>query len=306
MQFRRIDGVVLLDKPAGESSNHALQRVKQLFQATKAGHTGSLDPFATGLLPVCLGEATKFSHFLLEADKIYRATLQLGATSSTGDPEGEIVPFGPVDFSVEQLSRVLGGFVGPIRQVPPMYSALKHQGRALYQYARSGVTIERRAREVIIRRLQLLQHKANRLEIEVACSKGTYIRSLAEDIGRLLGCGAYLLELRRIASGGFDVAGAVTLDELETMTLKQRDACPLPVDALVQCLPAVELDADSAHYLCQGQPVWKADIRDLGAVRLYVWPQRFLGIGEVLADGRVVPRRLLASKQDGEKHLVVG
>ncbi len=304
MQFkrskRRIDGVLLLDKPTGLSSNHALQRAKRLFQAEKAGHTGSLDPFASGLLPVCLGEATKFSHFLLEADKTYRATLQLGATSSTGDPEGEIVPAGPVDFTEQRLTTVLRGFIGPIQQVPPMHSALKHQGRALYEYARAGVEIERPAREVIIHRLQVLRQDATLLEIEVACSKGTYIRTLAEDIGRELGCGAHLVQLRRIASGAFGLAQAVTLPQLEGMTPERRDACLLPVDALVQCLPAVHLDADSAYYLCRGQPVWKAGLRQPGMVRLYAGPQCFLGIGEVLADGRVAPRRLLADSQNGE------
>lgn len=304
MQFkrpkRRIDGVLLLDKPAGLTSNQALQKVKWLFQAEKAGHTGSLDPFATGLLPICLGEATKFSHYLLDADKAYRATLQLGAISSTGDPEGEITPAGQVNFAEQRLRAVLRQFTGPIRQVPPMHSALKHQGRALYEYARAGVDIERPAREVTIHHLRLLRQSATELEIEVACSKGTYIRTLAEDIGRELGCGAYLTQLRRIASGDFELARAVSLPQLEAMTPEQRDASLLPADTLVQCLPEVQLDADSAYYLCHGQPVWKAGVRQQGAVRLYAGPQCFLGIGEVLPDGRVAPRRLLAGPQESE------
>lgn len=298
MQFkrvkRRIDGVLLLDKPAGLSSNQALQKVKWLYQAEKAGHTGSLDPFATGLLPICLGEATKFSHFLLDADKAYRATLQLGATSSTGDTEGEIIPGGGIDFTPDALSEVLRHFTGDISQVPPMHSALKHQGRALYEYARAGVEIERAARDVTIHRLQLLHQSTTQVEIEVACSKGTYIRTLAEDIGKRLGCGAYLTQLRRIATGDFDLAQALTLPQLEAMAPEQRDACLLPADALVRSLPAVMLDADSVHYLCHGQPVWKAGVRHQGFVRLYAEPERFLGLGEVLPDGKVAPRRLLA------------
>jgi tRNA pseudouridine55 synthase len=299
VQFKRIkrpiDGVLLLDKPAGLSSNQALQQVKHLFQAAKAGHTGSLDPFATGLLPICLGEATKFSHFLLDADKAYRATLQLGATSTTGDTEGEIIPGGSINFTQAALLTVLGQFTGPISQVPPMHSALKHEGKALYEYARAGVEIERAARCVTIHSLAMLQQIDTQMEIEVSCSKGTYIRTLAEDIGRQLGCGAYLRQLRRIASGDFNLVQAVTLTQLEVMTMEQRDACLLPPDTLLQRLPSITLDADSAYYLCQGQPVWKAGVKHLGNVRLYAEPKRFLGLGEVLADGTVAPRRLLAA-----------
>lgn len=300
MQFKRIkrpiDGVLLLDKPAGLSSNQALQQAKRLFQAEKAGHTGSLDPFATGLLPICLGEATKFSHFLLDADKTYHATLQFGATSSTGDTEGEIIPGRAMLLSAELLEGVLRQFLGTIHQVPPMYSALKHQGKALYQYARAGQEVERSPREVTIHRLRLLSVSPSQAEIEVACSKGTYIRTLAEDIGARLGCGAYLTQLRRIATAEFTIAQSFTLTQLEAMTPAERDACLLPADTLLRPLPEVVLNRDSAYYLCQGQPVWLPRTRANGQVRLYADDGRFLGLGEVLDDGKVAPRRLLASR----------
>lgn len=299
MQYKRIkrpiDGVVLLDKPVGYSSNQALQQVKRLYQAAKAGHTGSLDPFATGLLPICLGEATKFSHFLLDADKTYLATLQFGATSTTGDIEGEIAPLAEPRFGQSELETALHGFEGTIVQVPPMYSALKHQGKALYEYAREGIEIARPGREVTIYRIALIAFAGTQASIEVACSKGTYIRTLAEDIGKAMGCGAYLTQLRRIASGGFDLSGAVTLDELEAMSLEARDAVLQAPDVLLGDLPSVILDDDSAYYLRQGQPVWRAGVKAQGPVRLYAEPDRFLGLGEVTEDGTIAPRRLLAN-----------
>ena len=292
---RAVDGVLLLDKPAGLSSNQALQQAKRLLQAAKAGHTGSLDPFATGLLPVCLGEATKFSHFLLEADKTYHASLQLGVTTTTGDTEGEIVKREEVRVTREEAESVLRRFTGAINQVPPMYSALKHQGKALYEYARAGVEIERPARPVTIHWLRLEYLSADCVEITVACSKGTYIRTLAEDIGQALGCGAHLKQLRRLQSGGFELAQALTLDQLEAMPLPQRDACLLPPDSLVEELPAVELDAGSAYFLCRGQPVWMAGLTPRGWLRLYQQPKRFLGLGELTDDGKIAPRRLLSA-----------
>jgi tRNA pseudouridine55 synthase len=301
VQFKRIkrpvDGVLLLDKPVGLSSNQALQQAKRLYTAAKAGHTGSLDPFATGLLPVCFGEATKFSHYLLDADKTYSATLCLGAISTTGDTEGAIAATGEVNVTREQIEEVLQTFVGEIEQVPPMYSALKHQGKALYEYARAGVEIERPARTVTIRRIALLELAVPYARIEVSCSKGTYIRTLAEDIGKALGCGAYLTQLRRLVTGGFDLSKAVTLEQLEVMSLDVRDARLLAADCLVMDLPQVVLDDDSAFYLCRGQSVWQPGKRPLGDVRLYGNEQRFLGLGEVMPDGKIAPRRLLQPQE---------
>lgn len=301
MQYRRIkrplDGVLLLDKPAGISSNQALQQAKHLYQAAKAGHTGSLDPFATGLLPLCFGEATKFSHFLLEADKTYVATMQLGATTTTGDIEGEILSQREVKLSHARLEAALESFLGEIRQVPPMHSALKHEGKPLYEYARAGIEIPREARAVRIDAIDLLQLQGSQATLRVSCSKGTYIRALAEDIGRVLGCGAHLIELRREVTGGFEVDAAVTLDQLEAMTPSQRDACLLPPDCLLLALPAISLDVESATYLLQGQAVWKSGVKTRGLVRLYQAPEQFLGLGEIESDGKVAPRRLLNRAQ---------
>jgi tRNA pseudouridine55 synthase len=301
VQFKRIkrpiDGVLLLDKPAGISSNQALQKAKHLFMAAKAGHTGSLDPFATGLLPLCFGEATKFSHYLLDADKTYVATLQLGATSTTGDIEGEILSGPQVNVTSAQIETVLQGFLGEISQVPPMYSALKHQGKALYEYARAGIEIERPARQVTIHRLQAIFFEAPVLTIEVSCSKGTYIRTLAEDIGKALGCGAYLTQLRRTHTGAFDLVPAVTLEYLGSLSLEQRDALLFGADVLIGDLPEAELDADSAFYLCRGQSVWLPGRHALGDIRLYGSGRRFLGLGEVMSDGKIAPRRLLQTQE---------
>ncbi len=297
MQFKRIkrpvSGVLLLDKPVGLSSNQALQQVKHLFMAAKAGHTGSLDPFATGLLPICLGEATKFSHFLLDADKTYRATMCLGTITTTGDTEGEVVSTSAVNVNQERLKSVLRQFLGDIQQVPPMYSALKHQGKALYEYARAGVEIERSARDVTIHHIELEELFGNTAVINVGCSKGTYIRTLAEDIGKMLGCGAHLTQLRRLETGGFRLDEALTVAQLDAMSLEQRDAALLPPDVLVQELPAVMLDRESAYYLGRGQSVWKPGRIAHGLLRLYEDTGRFLGLGEQDADGKVAPRRLV-------------
>ncbi|MDX9951269.1 MAG: tRNA pseudouridine(55) synthase TruB [Methylophilaceae bacterium] len=300
MQFRRIkravDGVLLLDKPLGYSSNQALQQVKRLYQAAKAGHTGSLDPLATGLLPICLGEATKFSHFLLDADKRYRALVQLGSTTATGDVEGEVLSRSDVRVTADQLQIALQRFVGDIEQVPPMYSALKHQGKALYEYARDGVDIARAARAVTIFSIELISfdQEAQRGEIDVTCSKGTYIRTLAEDIGHALGCGAHLAGLRRLSTAHFRLEDACTLEQLEKLTMEERDALLLGADAAVADLPQVTLDADSAFYLLRGQSVWKASVRIGGLFRIYNEAGRFLGLGELDRDGRIAPKRLLA------------
>jgi tRNA pseudouridine55 synthase len=290
---RQVHGVLLLDKPSGISSNQALQQAKRLYQAAKAGHTGSLDPLATGLLPVCFGEATKFSHYLLDADKSYRAVIKLGVRTTTGDAEGEVVQASPVQVSPEQIEAVLTSFSGPIAQVPPMYSALKHQGKPLYAYARDGVDIQRAARQVVIHAIRLLRFARDELEIEVDCSKGTYIRTLAEDIGNALGCGGHLKSLRRLATGHFRLKDALTLEQLETMSAEERDRSLLPVDASIAHLPQLALDEASAHYLQQGQRVWKSGVVPAGLFRIYNAQGAFMGMGEQMPDGRIAPKRLM-------------
>lgn len=297
MQFKRIkrpvNGVLLLDKAHGISSNTALQQVKRIFQAEKAGHTGNLDPIATGLLPVCLGEATKFSHYLLDANKRYQAKFKLGITTTTGDVEGEILCQKDVLVTLDEVQRVLKSFVGPILQVPPMYSALKHQGKALYTYARAGIDIPREAREVNIFDLTLDELSGDELSVTVLCSKGTYIRVLGEDIGAALGCGAHMTALRRTQTGRFDLANAHTFTQLEELSQAQRDALLLPADTLLETLPEVILNRDAAHYLQQGQSVWQSGLSQTGPVRLYDPDRVFLGLGELAVTGKVAPKRLV-------------
>ncbi|HEY8119664.1 MAG TPA: tRNA pseudouridine(55) synthase TruB [Methylophilaceae bacterium] len=299
MQFKRIkravNGVLLLDKPRGLSSNQALQQAKRLFQAAKAGHTGSLDPLATGLLPICFGEATKFSHFLLDADKSYLANIKLGVTTTTGDAEGEVLSNSEVNVSADTLNQTLSRFTGVIQQVPPMYSALKHQGKALYEYARAGVNIERAARTVNIHTIKLERFAEDEVVITVLCSKGTYIRTLAEDIGSTLGCGAHLTGLRRLTTAHFSLDNALTLEQLEAMPMEVRDQNLSPVDAAIQDLPEVYLDETSVHYLMQGQQVWKAGAIPSGYFRLYSQAGDFLGLGELSDDGKIAPKRLLVN-----------
>jgi tRNA pseudouridine55 synthase len=288
-----VDGVMLLDKPAGISSQTAVTAVRRLFNAAKAGHTGTLDPMATGLLPVCLGEATKFSHLLLEADKTYLATVRLGTTTTTGDLEGEVLEQKAVSVERDRLEAVLGRFVGAIRQIPPMYSALKHAGKPLYKYARAGEEVARAPREVNIAELRLVDFAAPDLQISVTCSKGTYVRVLAEDIGRELGCGGCLSALRREAVGGFRLdRGTVTLDRLESLAEAERQAVLLPADAMVASLPSVELDAAGARQLMQGRVVEGAAAAGEGLARIYGPGREFLGVVEVTGLGRIVPRRL--------------
>lgn len=299
MQFKRIKrpvhGVLLLDKPIGLSSNQALQQAKRLFQAAKAGHTGSLDPLATGLLPICFGEATKFSHFLLDADKSYVASIKLGATTTTGDAEGAVLTTAEVKVSADALNAALARFTGVIQQVPPMYSALKHQGKALYEYARAGVDVERAARTVRIHSIKLEHFTRDEVIITVSCSKGTYIRTLAEDIGNALGCGAHLTGLRRQTTAHFSLDKALTLEQLEAMSMEARDRSLLPVDVAIQDLPEVYLDETSVHYLLQGQQVWKAGVIPSGQFRIYSQTGEFLGLGELTDDGRIAPKRLLVN-----------
>lgn len=289
---RSLDGVLLFDKPLTLSSNTALQKVRRLFEAEKAGHTGTLDPLASGLLPVCFGEATKFANDLLDADKTYHAWVKLGQTSSTGDAEGEITGTHAVLPDESRVRAVLLDFVGTIQQLPPMHSALKYQGKPLYEYIRKGESVERASRSVTIYELHLERFAGDEMEFTVRCSKGTYIRTLAEDIGKALGCGAYLLGLRRTSIGRFKIGEARTWSELETMDRAQRDACLLPPDSLVQALPMLDLDAEQAVRIAQGQRLALDCGLPDGRVRLYE-AGRFMGVADI-AGQRLAPYRLLS------------
>jgi tRNA pseudouridine55 synthase len=294
---RRVDGVLLLNKPVGITSNTALQIAKRIYNAEKAGHTGTLDPFADGLLPLCFGEATKFSQYQLEADKCYRALLQLGVTTTTGDPEGEVLQHLPVIASAELIQATVASFVGDRMQTPPMYSALKHQGKPLYEYARAGITIERPARPVSIRTIAInnLNLREATVDITVTVSAGTYIRTLAEDIGNQLGCGAHLTRLTRLASGGFQLAEAVTLIQLEQDDMLSRDARLAAADGLVSYIPRIQIDTPSAKLLMKGQhPLFPDAIEQIGLLRAY-HQQQFLGLVQMQVDGRLIPQRLMSS-----------
>jgi len=295
--YRDVNGILLLDKPVGLTSNRALQTVKRIFNARKAGHTGSLDPLASGVLPICMGEATKVSAFLLDADKRYRVRCRLGVRTATGDAEGETVETRAVDsYSRAQLESVLERFRGSIEQIPPMYSALKHQGQRLYKLARQGVEVERQPRPVEIYALLLTAQGDDWIEIEVHCSKGTYVRTLVEDIGERLGCGAHVCALRRTGVGPYDEAGLVTiamLEQLKQSDLAAMDRLLLPIESALTQWPGVELSSDAAFYLQQGQPVLVPRAPTSGWVRLYERDHTFLGMGEILDDGRVAPRRLM-------------
>lgn len=290
---RAVNGVLLLDKPSGITSHAAMQKVRRLFNAEKAGHTGTLDPMATGLLPVCLGEATKFSHLLLEADKTYAATIRLGVTTTTGDLEGTVTAQSPVHAERAKVAEVMRGFVGEILQIPPMYSAIKQGGKPLYKLARAGQEVPRAPRRIAIRSLTLIDLIGDELIVRVSCSKGTYVRVLAEDIGRELACGGCLSALRREAVGEFALSsGAVTLEQLEQLTPAERDASLLPADALVASLPRLDLDALEARRMSQGQSVERVEARRAGLARIYGPHHEFLGVAEVTSPGLIVPRRL--------------
>lgn len=296
---RPVQGILLLDKPSGMTSNEALQRVKRLYFARKAGHTGSLDPLASGMLPICLGEATKASGFLLDADKRYWVRCKLGERTNTGDSEGEVVESRPVGrYTETEVETVLDRFRGTISQVPPMYSALKHQGQRLYALARQGVEVEREPREVNIHELVLRRLDGDCLEFEVHCSKGTYVRTLAEDIGEALGCGAHVTGLRRTLVGPYREEQMVTMERLQALHGEDRSALDkllLPVESALVQWPDVNLTSDAAFYLRQGQPVLVPRAPTSGWVRLYVGDRTFLGMGEIIDDGRVAPRRLMKS-----------
>ena len=294
-----VHGVLLLDKPVGMSSAQALAKAKWLLNAQKAGHTGTLDPFATGLLPLCFGEATKFAQDLLDADKTYETVVHLGITTDTGDTEGTILTQQIVDVTVAQIESVLEHFRGPISQVPPMHSALKRDGKPLYEYARAGITLEREARDVTIHQLDLLAYDAPILRLRFACSKGTYIRVLGEDIGAALGCGAHLSALCRTVIGALDVSSALTLDQLAEHPAADRNSCLQPVDSLLSSFPALVLDVALASRFRQGQRIAldRAGVVppcESGRVRVYQAPHCLLGTAQ-LSDGTVLaPERLLA------------
>lgn len=289
--WKQVDGVLLLDKPCGLTSNDALQKARRLFSAAKGGHTGTLDPLASGLLPLCFGEATKFSADLLDADKTYEAVIRLGMTTDSGDSDGVVTATAAVDVSEGEIFGVLRQFIGPILQIPPMHSALKRHGRPLYELARQGIEVEREPRAVVIHAIDCLGFGGDRLHLRVACSKGTYIRVLAADIGQALGCGAHLAGLRRTRVGDLDLGAAVTLAHLESLDEAGRTACLQPVDALLRTLPSALLEGEAAERFRHGNPV------DLpaglgGKIRVYVGG-RLTGVGEAARDGRLWPKKLV-------------
>jgi tRNA pseudouridine55 synthase len=298
MQRRRVNGLLLLDKPSGMTSNSALQRVKWLFHALKAGHTGSLDPLASGMLPICFGEATKLSSFLLESDKVYQVTARLGVQTDTGDADGAVTGTAPVPpLDAVALAAALVAFVGDVVQVPPMYSALKHEGRRLYSLARAGQQVPRQPRQIHISEFRLESFDQEQPVFRVSCSKGTYIRTLIEDLAKSLGTLAHVTALRRLAVGPFAEASMVTMSTLSDAAPESPtglDRYLLPVDAVVAGWPAVRLDAAAGFRLQQGQPIAAPEAATAGLVRIYGNGGQFLGMGEVLADGTLRARRLMA------------
>ncbi len=296
---RNINGILLFDKPGGMSSNAVLQRVKRIFNANKAGHTGSLDPLATGLLPICLGEATKMSGFLLDADKRYQVTIKLGVKTNTADAEGDAILTREVgDYSETQLQAVLAEFIGGIEQVPPMHSALKQNGQPLYKLAHQGIEVPRKSRSIVIHSIQMLAAEGDLLELEVHCSKGTYIRTLAEDIGERLGCGAHVAVLRRLSVGPFSGEKMITPVQLEAIAEEGFDALDrllCPMESALSHWPEVRLSQDVAFFLKRGQAVVVSQAPREGLVKLFEGENDFLGVGQILEDGRVAPRRLLNS-----------
>jgi len=297
---RNISGILLLDKVTGVSSNGALQMAKKMFAAAKAGHTGSLDPLATGMLPICFGEATKFSQFLLESDKSYRVTAKLGVTTETGDADGEVVKTTEVTASAADIEDALMSFMGDIEQIPSMYSAIKHEGVPLYKLAREGKTVERKPRAVTIYDIRILRIEGDELEFEVDCSKGTYVRSLVEDTGDKLGCGGHVTVLHRLSAGPYPAEKMLTLEQLGNIKaeggFEAIDELLLPLSTSVADWPRVELGDNAAYYIQQGQPVMASDRPVDGWVSVYKASSgEFLGVGEVLEDGRIAPRRLVSN-----------
>lgn len=301
---RPLDGILLLDKPQGLSSNDALQKVKRIFFAQKAGHTGALDPLATGMLPICFGEATKFSQYLLDSDKGYRVIAKLGVRTDTSDADGEVVATRPVAVTPGDLLEALDQFRGPIMQVPSMYSALKYQGKPLYKYAREGIEVPREARPITVYKLTLVRFEGDEVEMDVECSKGTYIRTIVDDLGEVLGCGAHVTLLRRTKVSGYPVERMVTLERLEALLEQARtdevppgqylDGFLLPMDSAVQDLPAVDVQAATAFYLKQGQAVQVGLASSTGLVRI-VEEGTFIGVGELDGEGKLAPKRMVVS-----------
>ena len=289
--------MLLLDKPQGFSSNQALQQAKRLLNARKAGHTGSLDPIATGLLPLCFGETSKISSLFLDADKSYRTSIRLGIATDTGDREGQVQRESEVDFTQQQLDAALDRFRGRIEQVPPMFSALKQNGRPLYKLARQGITVERAPRAVTVHALSLEEWRGNLLELTLSCSHGFYVRTLASDLGDVLGCGAHVSELRRTSVGNYPLDDAVTLEQIEAAdSPAERQKFLLPTERVLAHLPEVNLPDNVAFYLCRGRPVRAesapADGLEQGLVRVYSESAGFLGLAEMAPDGKITPKRL--------------
>lgn len=297
---REINGILLLNKPVGLSSNFALQQIKRLFNAKKAGHTGSLDPLASGLLPICFGEATKLSHYLLDADKSYVTECQLGVRTTTGDAEGDIVSQQSVPvLTLHQINEVLEQFIGKTKQLPPMYSALKKNGQPLYKLARQGIEVERTPRTINISELRIVDFQNNKLCLKVQCSKGTYIRTLVEDIGNLIGCGAYVTNLERTAVGVYSMNDSVEMENIQQLRTENRflemDELLIPMESALSDWPEIKLSNDAVYYLRQGQAVLVPKAPTEGLVRLFEQKGEFLGIGQILDDGRVAPKRLVSA-----------
>ncbi|MBQ4793883.1 MULTISPECIES: tRNA pseudouridine(55) synthase TruB [Pectobacterium] len=301
---RDVHGVLLLDKPQGVSSNDVLQKVKRIFNANRAGHTGALDPLATGMLPICLGEATKFSQYLLDSDKRYRVIARLGQRTDTSDADGNVIEERAIGFSATDLEQALEGFRGTTQQVPSMYSALKYQGRKLYEYARQGLTVPREAREITVYELQFIRWEGDELELEIHCSKGTYIRTIIDDLGEKLGCGAHVIYLRRLQVATYPTERMVTLEQLAALAEQAQtqehplslslDPLLMPMESPVIDFPEVNLTPVVAGYLKLGQAVQAANAPLNGMVRITEGDEhKFIGMGEIDSDGRVAPRRLV-------------
>ncbi|MEB6380773.1 tRNA pseudouridine(55) synthase TruB [Leclercia adecarboxylata] len=301
---RDVHGVLLLDKPQGASSNDVLQKVKRLYNANRAGHTGALDPLATGMLPICLGEATKFSQYLLDSDKRYRVVAKLGQRTDTSDADGQVVEERPVTFSSEQLEAALESFRGDTQQVPSMYSALKYQGKKLYEYARQGIEVPREARPITVYELLFIRHEGDELELEVHCSKGTYIRTIIDDLGEKLGCGAHVIYLRRLAVSKYPAERMVTLEQLQALVDQAQeqgteaaallDPLLMSMDSPASDYPVVNLPLASSVYFKNGNPVRTTDVPAQGLVRVTEGDDNtFIGMGEIDDEGRVAPRRLV-------------
>ncbi|MDR1057481.1 MAG: tRNA pseudouridine(55) synthase TruB [Coxiellaceae bacterium] len=294
-----VNGVLLLDKPAGFTSNEALQIVKNLFKASKAGHTGSLDPSASGMLPICFGEATKFSQFLLEASKLYHVTGKLGETTASGDAENEVLKRRAVEnISIETFDMILSQFRGEILQTPPMYSAIKYKGQPLYKLARQGIEVKRNSREINVYKLQLLEFANNFAVFEIYCSKGTYIRTLIVDVGEALGCGAHVVSLRRLAVGPYQAYMMVTLDKLRELAIQKSyhhklNKYLLPIESMLVGMPEVILTRDMIHYAILGQAIVVSHVPKSGWVQLKDKNGNFLGVGEVLLGEKISPRRMI-------------